>query len=159
MQPRTPDDVQAALDGLGLDVKVQHFDTSTATSQEAADSIGTSLGSIAKSLCFLMADEPVLVIASGDQRVDDRKLGALRGISRKKVKIADAESTVQATGYAPGGVPPVGHATQLPIYVDETLSRFKLVYAAAGSPHAIFPIAYQTLVEITGGEVVDFAKT
>jgi prolyl-tRNA editing enzyme YbaK/EbsC (Cys-tRNA(Pro) deacylase) len=113
MQARTPDDVQAALDALGLDIQVQMFETSTATSQEAADSIGTSLGSIAKSLCFLVGGEPVVVIASGDQRVDDRKLGALREVSRKKVKIANAEATVEATGYAPGGVPPVGHANAL----------------------------------------------
>jgi prolyl-tRNA editing enzyme YbaK/EbsC (Cys-tRNA(Pro) deacylase) len=158
MQARTPDDVQAALDALGLDIQVQMFETSTATSQEAADSIGTSLGSIAKSLCFLVGGEPVVVIASGDQRVDDRKLGALREVSRKKVKIANAEATVEATGYAPGGVPPVGHANALPIYLDQTLSRFELVYAAAGSPNAIFPIPYQTLVEVTGGEVVDLAK-
>jgi prolyl-tRNA editing enzyme YbaK/EbsC (Cys-tRNA(Pro) deacylase) len=158
MEARTSDDVQAVLDALGLDIQVQVFDTSTATSQEAADSIGTSLGSIAKSLCFLVGSEPVVVIASGDQRVDDRKLGALRGVSRKKVKIADAESTVRATGYAPGGVPPVGHANPLPVLIDQTLSRFELVYAAAGSPHAIFPIPYQTLVDVTDGEVVDVWK-
>lgn len=158
METRTPDDVQAALDALGLDIQVQIFDTSTATSQEAADSIGTSLGSIAKSLCFLVNGEPVVVIASGDQRVDDRKLGAWRGVSRKKIKIANAEATVAATGYAPGGVPPVGHANELPLLIDQTLSRFELVYAAAGSPHAIFPIPYQTLVEVTGGEVLDLAK-
>jgi prolyl-tRNA editing enzyme YbaK/EbsC (Cys-tRNA(Pro) deacylase) len=158
MQARTPDDVQAALDALELGIRVQHFDASTATSQEAADSIGTSLGSIAKSLCFVVDGQPVLVIASGDQRVDDRKLGALRGVSRKKVRIADAEATLEATGYAPGGVPPVGHVSPLPVFIDQTLSRFDLVYAAAGSPHAIFPIPYQTLVEVTGGQVVDVVK-
>jgi prolyl-tRNA editing enzyme YbaK/EbsC (Cys-tRNA(Pro) deacylase) len=158
MQARTPDDVQAALDALGLDIQVQLFETSTATSQEAADSIGTSLGSIAKSLCFLVGDQPVVVIASGDQRVDDRKLGALCEVSRKKVKIANPDATIEATGYAPGGVPPVGHVNSLPVYIDQTLSRFELVYAAAGSPNAIFPIPYETLVEITGGQVVDIAK-
>lgn len=158
MQARTPDDVQAALDALGLDIQVQLFETSTATSQEAADSIGTSLGSIAKSLCFLVGGQPVVVIASGDQRVDDRKLGALHEVSRKKVKIANPDATIEATGYAPGGVPPVGHVNSLPVYIDQTLSRFELVYAAAGSPNAIFPIPYATLVEVTGGQVVDIAK-
>lgn len=158
MEERTPDDVQAALDALGLDITVEIFDSSTATSQEAADSIGTSLGSIAKSLCFLVDGQPVVVIASGDRRVDDRKLAKLHEVSRKKVKIADAQTTVEATGYAPGGVPPVGHASDLPIYIDDTLSRFEQVYAAAGSPNAIFPVPYETLVEITGGKVVDLAK-
>ena len=158
MQPRTSEDVQTALDALGLDVQVQTFETSTATAQEAADSIGTSLGSIAKSLCFMVGGQPVLVIASGDQRVDGRKLGALHGVGRKKVKIADAETTLKATGYAPGGVPPVGHIQALPVYIDEMLGRFEVIYAAAGSPHAIFPVPYQTLVEVTGGQVVDVAK-
>lgn len=158
MEARTSEDVQAALDALGLEIQVERFETSTATSQEAADSIGTALGSIAKSLCFVVDGEPLVVIASGDQRVDDRKLGALREVSRKKVKIANDEATIAATGYAPGGVPPIGHVQVLPVYIDEMLSRFELVYAAAGSPNAIFPIPYATLVEVTGGEVVDIAK-
>lgn len=158
MQPRTWEDVQAALDALGLDIKVQLFETSTATSQEAADSIGTSLGSIAKSICFVVGGQPVVVIAAGDMRVDDRKLAALHEVSRKKVKIASPEATIEATGYAPGGVPPVGHVQTLPVYIDQTLSRFELVYGAAGAPNAIFPIAYQTLVEASGGQVVDLAK-
>ena len=120
MQSRTSTDVQAALDALQLDIQIQTFDTSTATSQQAADSIGTSLGSIAKSLCFTVAGQPVLVIASGDQRVDYRKLAALHDVSRKKVRIADEQTTVEATGYAPGGVPPVGHVNELRIYIDET---------------------------------------
>ena len=157
-QQRSPDDVQAALDALGLDIRVQTFETSTATSQEAADSIGTSLGSIAKSLCFVVNGQPVVVIAAGDVRVDDRKLASLHEVSRKKVKIADAQTTVQATGYAPGGVPPVGHSQMLPIYVDQSLGRFDLIYAAAGAPNAIFAIAYEQLVSVSGGQVVDIAK-
>lgn len=158
MQPLTSVDVQAALDALGLGITVQTFDTPTATSQQAADSIGTSLGSIAKSLCFMADGQPLVVIAAGDRRVDDRKLGALLGVSRKKIKIADAQSTISATGYAPGGVPPLGHVNALPIYIDETLSRFELIYAAGGSPNAIFSISYQQLLEAVGGEVVDIAK-
>jgi Cys-tRNA(Pro) deacylase len=154
----TPDDVQQALEALGLDVRVQHFETSTATAQEAADSIGTDLGTIVKSLCFLVDGEPVIVLAAGDHRIDDRKLAALYDVGRKKVKIADAQTTLQATGYLPGGVPPVGHLQPLPVLIDDTLSRFELVYAAAGSPHAIFPIPFETLCEITGGRVVDLAR-
>ncbi len=157
-EPRTPEDVQAALDALGLDIRVRIFETSTATAQEAADSVGTELGSIVKSLCFLVGGEPVIVLAAGDQKVDARKLGALFGVSRKKVRIADAQTTLEATGYEPGGVPPVGHVRPLPILIDETLSRFEIVYGAAGSPRAIFEIPFKTLVEITGGRVADLAK-
>jgi Cys-tRNA(Pro) deacylase len=141
----TPDDVQQALDALGLEIQVQQFETSTATAQEAADSIGTELGTIVKSLCFVVADEPVIVLAAGDHRIDDRKLAALYDVGRKKVKIADAQTTLQTTGYLPGGVPPVGHLNPLPVLIDDTLSRFDLVYAAAGSPNAIFPIPFKTL--------------
>jgi prolyl-tRNA editing enzyme YbaK/EbsC (Cys-tRNA(Pro) deacylase) len=158
MEPLTPDDVQAALDALGLKIRVQRFDASTATSQQAADAIRTELGSIVKSLCFLIGEEPVIVLGSGDQRMDERKLGALRGVSRKKVRMATPAESIEVSGYAPGGVPPVGHRTRLPIYVDDMLERYETVYAAAGAPDAIFPIALKALVDVTGGAVVDIAR-
>lgn len=158
MEPLTPGDVQAALDALGLNIRVQRFDASTATSQQAADAIGTELGSIVKSLCFFLGDEPVIVLGSGDQRMDDRKLAALRGVSRGKVRMATAAETIEVAGYAPGGVPPVGHRTRLATYVDDMLARYETVYAAAGASDAIFPIAFRTLVEKTGGTVVDIAR-
>jgi Cys-tRNA(Pro) deacylase len=154
----TPDDFKAVLDALGLDLDIIAYDVSTATAQQAAEAIGTSLGSIVKSLCFLVGDEPVIVLTAGDQLVDDRKLGQLFGVGRKKVKIADAETTLQVTGYLPGGVPPLGHVQPLAIIIDETLSRFETVYAAAGAPSINFGIPYETLVEVTGGRVVDIVK-
>ena len=99
-----------------------------------------------------------MVLGSGDQRMDERKLAALRGVNRKKVKMATAEQSIEVAGYAPGGVPPVGHRTRLPIYVDDMLARYELVYAAAGAPDTIFPIAFKVLVEVTGGAVVDIAR-
>jgi prolyl-tRNA editing enzyme YbaK/EbsC (Cys-tRNA(Pro) deacylase) len=125
---------------------------------QAAEAIGTELGSIVKSLCFLVNGQPVLVLAAGDKQVDDRKLGALYDVSRKKVKIADAQTTVDITGFAPGGVSPVALSTAIPIKIDQSLGRFDTVYAAAGSPHAIFPIAMNELVRITGGELVDVTR-
>ncbi len=157
MDPLSPADVQAALDALDVDVRVQTFDTSTATAQQAADSIGTALGSIVKSLCFVVNGEPVIVLGAGDRRIDTRKLAALRKVGRKKVKMATAEQSVALSGYAPGGVPPVGHRTALPVYIDATLGRFETVYAAAGAANTIFPIAFEALVRITGGAVVDLA--
>ena len=79
-------------------------------------------------------------------------------MGRKKVQIADAETTIARTGYAPGGVPPVGHRTALPVLIDESLSRFEVVYAAAGSAKAIFAVPHETLVEVTGGRVADVGK-
>ncbi len=83
---------------------------------------------------------------------------ALYGVGRKKVKIADAKTTIARTGYAPEGVPPVGHRTPLPVLIDDTPARFEIVYAAAGSENAIFGVPYETLVEMTGGRVADVAK-
>ena len=158
MPERGPDDVQAALNALGQDISVQIYTTSTATSQEAADAAGSELGAIVKSLCFTVNGNPLLVLTAGDQRVDDRKIAALYGVGRKKVRMADASTTLQATGYAPGSVPPVGLVNPLPIIIDHTLERFELVYGAAGAPNAIFPVALQTLIEITGGQVLDIVR-
>ena len=157
-QPRGPEDVQAALDERGLDIQVQRHAESTATSEEAAAAAGCELGQIAKSLCFTVADQPVLVIAAGDQRVDTRKIARMYNVGRKKVKMTDPETTVEVTGYAPGGVPPLGLATDLPIYIDQTLGRFDLIYGAAGAPNAIFPVPFDVLVEATGGQVVDISQ-
>lgn len=157
-QPRGPEDVQAALDERGLDIQVQIHAESTATSEEAAAAAGCELGQIAKSLCFSVADQPILVIAAGDQRVDTRKIAQMYEVGRKKVKMTDAESTIAITGYAPGGVPPLGLASDIPIFIDATLGRFDLIYGAAGASNAIFPVPFDLLVEATGGQVVDIAE-
>jgi Cys-tRNA(Pro) deacylase len=151
-------DVQTALEALGLEIQITTFDIPTATALQAAEAIGTELGSIVKSLCFVIADQPVIVLAAGDQRIDDRKLGTLYDVGRKKVKIADAETTIGWTGYAPGGVPPIGHRTHLPVLIDQTLARFETVYAAAGSANSIFSMPFETLVSITNGRIADVAK-
>jgi Cys-tRNA(Pro) deacylase len=158
MQPLDSNDVQNALDALNLNIPVQEFSTSTATAQEAADSIGTELGSIVKSLAFMINKEPVVVLVSGDMRADQRKLADTFGVGKKKVKIAKFDECVELIGYEPGGVPPLGHRRPVPVYIDEKLSRFETVYAAAGSPNHIFPIAYAKLVEITDGTVIDMAE-
>jgi len=154
----TPDDVQKTLESLGLTIEIQTFEQSTRTAQEAAAALGAPLGSIVKSLCFLVDDQPAVILTAGDKRVDDRKLGAMYGVGRKKVKIADAQTTIDITGYAPGGVPPVGHRRPIPILIDETPRRYEIVYAAAGSVNTIFPVPYTTLMKVTQGKVVDVVK-
>jgi len=160
MQPLTTTDVQAALDQLGLGIQIRLFDSSTATSQQAADNIGCELGQIVKSLCFIIDGQPIVVLASGDQRVDDRKLAEFYGVGRKKVKIASAEECVAIYGYEPGGVPPVGHRTPgLPIYIDDSLQRYEMLYAAGGAHNAIFPITLAQLTAATGGTIADVKRT
>ena len=147
------DQVQAALDTLGLDVRVRTFDVPTSTAEEAAAAIGCPLGAIVKSLCFVVDGHPVLALAAGDRRVDTKALRRIFGVSKRKVKIADPDTVYRLTGFAVGGVPPLGHAEPLQTVVDSSLSRFETVYAAAGTSNTIFPIPYRTLVEVTHGEV------
>ncbi len=159
MQPLTPEDVQRALDSFGLGLRIRFFTESTATSQQAADAIGTDLGTIVKSLCFFVDGQPVMVLAAGDRRVDDRKLAAMADVSRKKVKIATPEQCVEVFGYPPGSVPPVGHRTTgFPIYIEDSLARFTQLYAAAGAPNAIFPVTLEQLQTISGGQLTDLQR-
>lgn len=159
MREFTPEDVRAALSVVAPDIEIIEFENSTATSQLAADAIGCELGQIAKSLLFMVDDQPVVVIASGDRRIDDRKLATMYGVNRKKVKFANAEQCIAITGYAPGGVPPLGHRTpDLTIYLDDSLKRYEVVYPAAGASNAIFRITLDRFVQITGGTFADVRR-
>ncbi len=160
MQAMGPREVQAALDELGHDIKIIIFDSSTATSQQAADNVGCQLGQIVKSLGFVIdKSTPVLVLASGDQTVDERKLAALYGVGRKKVRMMTGAQCLAALGYAPGGVPPIAHRSSgVAICLDKTLKRFETVYAAGGAANAIFPIELTMLQAVTDGLYVDLAR-
>ncbi len=159
MQPLSPADVQTALDELGTGITIRFFEHSTATSQMAADNIGCTLGQIVKSLAFVVDGQPILVLASGDQRVDDRKIAAIYHVGRKKVRIATPEECLDIYGYAPGGVPPVAHRTAgLPTLIDDSLRRYEVVYAAGGAHNAIFPLTPPQLEAITGGQWVDVVR-
>ena len=164
MQALTPQDVQTTLQQLGLNPQMHFYETTTATSQQAADNIGCELGQIVKSLCFIVEMEavrqPILVLTSGDQRVDDRKIAELYGVGRKRVKIATAEECVEIYGYAPGSVPPVGHRSDdLHIYIDDSLQRYNQLYAAGGAHNAIFPIMLDQLIQATGGKVINVVRS
>ncbi len=151
---RPTEQVQAALDTFGQGIRVIEFASSTATAPEAAKAAGCELGAIVKSLLFLIDGQPVIVLAAGDRIVDQKRLGALYNVGKKRVKLAGAQTVLEMTGYEVGGVPPVGHARSLPVLVDDSLGRFETVWAAAGAPNAIFPIAYTELIKITSGRVV-----
>jgi prolyl-tRNA editing enzyme YbaK/EbsC (Cys-tRNA(Pro) deacylase) len=159
VQPLSPADVQAALDGFGFGIQMIFFDDSTATSQMAADNIGCELAQIVKSLAFIVDGQPVLVLASGDQRVDDRKIAARYNVGRKRVRVATPEECITIYGYAPGGVPPIGLRTPgIPTYLDDMLQRHEQLYAAGGAHNAIFPVTRAQLAQISGGTWMDVAR-
>ena len=144
--------VQSAIRQLGLEREVIELAVHARTSQQAADALGVGVGQIAKSLVFTVNGSPLLVIASGANRVDELKLEKLAGGT---VRRADPETVKQATGYAIGGVPPLGHPAPLPVYVDADLLQYELIYAAAGVPECVFPLTPAELVQGTGGRVAD----
>jgi prolyl-tRNA editing enzyme YbaK/EbsC (Cys-tRNA(Pro) deacylase) len=136
--------VQDALDAAGLDCRVVEHEASARTSAEAASLLGCEVAQIAKSLVFRRGgDGAVLVIASGANRVDEAKVAALL---REPIGRADAAFVREATGYAIGGVPPLGHERELETIVDESLRRFPTVWAAAGTPHAVFEVETDALI-------------
>ena len=160
MQALGVGDVQAALDRLRLGIRVVQFETPTATSQQAADNIGCELGQIVKSLGFLIdKTTPVLVLASGDQVVEARKLAALFQVGRKKARMMNADQCLEILGYPPGGVPPIAHRRDdIRTMLDARLQRYETVYAAGGAANAIFPIELSTLQAVTGAALADIAK-
>jgi prolyl-tRNA editing enzyme YbaK/EbsC (Cys-tRNA(Pro) deacylase) len=146
--------VQAALADLGFVFDLREFPQSTRSSAEAAAAIGCTVGQIAKSLVFKarLSGRPVLVIASGANRVDEKKVGRLIG---EKIGRADADFVREKTGFAIGGVPPVGHAEPPLTLIDEDLSGFDEIWAAAGTPYAVFRLTPGDLAAITAGQMAD----
>jgi prolyl-tRNA editing enzyme YbaK/EbsC (Cys-tRNA(Pro) deacylase) len=144
--------VQAALTACGLTREVIELDVHARTSQQAADALGVTVAQIAKSLVFTVNGAPIMVVAAGDNRVDEGKVSALAG---GKIRRADPDQVKQATGYSIGGVPPVAHASLLPIWIDRDLGRHAVFYAAAGLPECVFPLTLDELVRASGGTVAD----
>lgn len=142
---------------LGSDFEVLEFSESTRTAEEAATAIGCSVAQIAKALIFRTADtsQSVLVVASGPNRVDEKKIAQQVG---EKIVRADADFVRAKTGYAIGGVPPIGHATPPIVLLDEDLLEFDSIWAAAGTPNAVFNLTPIQLQQLTQGKFVDTAK-
>jgi prolyl-tRNA editing enzyme YbaK/EbsC (Cys-tRNA(Pro) deacylase) len=151
--PPSAQKVQAALDALGLSLQVVALPASTRTAAEAAAAVGCQVGQIAKSIVFRTgsSDRPVLVIASGSNRVNESKVAALLAEPLGK---ADADFVRRRTGFVIGGVPPLGHAEPLETFVDEDLLQYDEIWAAAGTPHAVFRLTPGNLVRMAGGRVV-----
>ncbi|RIH90971.1 Cys-tRNA(Pro)/Cys-tRNA(Cys) deacylase YbaK [Calidithermus terrae] len=146
--------VQDALHARGFgELRVVEMPASTRTAQEAADAVGCSVGQIVKSLIFRGAasGKPYLLLVSGPNRVDEAKVGERLG---ERLERAKPDWVREVTGFAIGGVPPVGHATPLEALIDPDLLQYEQVWAAAGTPNAVFALTPQQLVALTGGRVM-----
>ena len=131
--------VQNELEARGLEAEVRELTDSTRTAQEAADAVGVELGQIVKSLVFVAEDGPVLCLCAGDRRVDVAKLG-------EGVRQAKADEVRSQTGFAIGGVPPLGHDRPLHTVVDASLRRFQTVWCAGGTANTVFPVDVAALI-------------
>ncbi len=142
--------VRAALEAAGSAARPVALAESARTAEDAARALGVAVGQIVKSLVFLVGGRPVLVLVAGDRRVRPEPLGPLVGLPGP-VERADAAAVRAATGFAIGGVAPIGHPMRLPCVIDASLGRFERLWAAAGHPHAVFPTDLDELVRLTGG--------
>ncbi len=149
--------VQDALTAHGVDCQVVELAASTRTAQEAAEAVGCEVGQIVKSLIFRSkhSGRAVLVLASGANRVDEQKLRALLG---EQVTKPNADFVRAQTGYAIGGVPPLGHVQPLETFIDEELLQYDEIWAAAGTPHAVFRLRAEDLQRVTDGRVVEIKR-
>jgi prolyl-tRNA editing enzyme YbaK/EbsC (Cys-tRNA(Pro) deacylase) len=140
------------LAGTETGLAVKEFPEGTRTAVDAARAVGCEVGQIVKSLVFVAAGVPVVALVSGANRVDENRLA---GVAGGPVHKADAETARNATGYSIGGVPPFGHATEVPVFMDRDLLGYEVLWAAAGRPDCVFEIAPNRLRELSDATVVD----
>ena len=132
------------------------LDQTAKTAQDAATALGCNVGAIVKSLLFNSGDKFVLCLVPGDKRCSLNKLKKI--LNEKDVSMAKPDDVKKITGYTIGGVSPVGHLNKIKIYVDNSLERFKTVFAAAGHPNCVFKIEYKQLVKLTSGEIKELTE-
>lgn len=150
--------IQKHLESLGYDCKVIEFQKTTRTSLDAAEQVGCTIGQIIKSLVFRChnSSKAVLVLTSGANRVDVKKISNLTG---EPIDRADPEFVRAVTGFAIGGIPPIGHATKIETYIDEDLLNYETLWAAAGTPNAVFELTPKDLQTMTTARVVQVRET
>lgn len=142
------------LQDAGMNFGVKTLQESARTAEDAANAIGCSVGQICKSIIFKtkLSNKPVLVLASGINRVNEKSIRVFVG---EDILKADAGFTREITGFAIGGIPPIAHRTKIEkAYIDEDLKQYKSIWAAAGTPHSVFELNFKSLVEMTDGVVV-----
>ena len=158
MHPRAEEFRERAAERYGFEVDVHEFPEGTKTAADAADAIGCDVAQIASSIALDTADGLVVSVTSGANRVDFGKVAALLDQDPDAVSMGDADDITAVLGWSIGGVPPFCHDSDVPVFVDETLMQFDVVWAAAGTPEAVFPIAPERLRELSGGQVADVAE-
>ena len=144
------------LKNYDTNLKVISLDTSARTAKEAASSLRCEIGAIVKSLLFSADQKFILCLVSGDKKASLNKLK--KNLNIKNLEMAKAEDVKDITGYTIGGVSPVGHLKDIDIFVDNSLERFKDLYAAAGHPNCVFKIEFNQLVKLTSGKIIELAE-
>lgn len=158
MHPRAEEFAEAARERYGFDPDVHQFEAGTRTAEAAARAVGCDVAAIASSLAFEAGDGLVVVVASGANRVSESKLAAVLGVPEDAVGMADADRIKSELGWSIGGVPPICHATAVPVYIDETLLEYDEVWAAAGTPEAVFPVAPARIRDLADATPADVAE-
>lgn len=150
---KSAEKVQTVLNEFGFELNVMELSDSTRTAQEAATTIGCTVSQIAKSLIFKgkTSQKPILIVASGTNRVSEK---AIKQYIGEKLEKADADFVLEHTGFAIGGIPPIGHKNPITTFIDEDLMQYEEIWAAAGTPNAVFKLTPKTLSEITSGNIV-----
>ena len=156
MRERGERDVRAILEAHGVDGEIHTFKESTHNAALAAQELGVELGQIANTILLLVDAAPVIVVISGDRRIDFKKVKVLRG--GKKVRMAGPDDVVAHTGFAVGAVSPVALPPGLPVYLDSSLRRYEVIYPAAGETNNMFQTTPAELAALTGGTELDLAK-
>ncbi|MDS0293188.1 YbaK/EbsC family protein [Halogeometricum luteum] len=157
MHQRARQFADAARERYGFEVTVEEFPEGTKTAADAAAAVGCEVGQIASSLVFRAGEDLVVVVTSGANRVSEEKVAARLGVDAADVGMADPEAIRDVVGWSIGGVPPFCHETDLPVLFDETLSAYDTVWAAAGTPEAVFPVDPAELRRLAGAETAAIA--
>ncbi|HHY82578.1 MAG TPA: YbaK/EbsC family protein [Clostridiales bacterium] len=154
MLPKSAEKVQNTLNELGYELNVIELSDSARTAQEAANALGCSVDQIAKSLIFRgkTSQKPILIITSGSNRVNEKLFKDRIG---EKLEKADADFVLEHTGFAIGGIPPIGHKNAITTFIDEDLMQYDEIWAAAGTPNTVFKLSSAVLAEITKGTIVN----
>ncbi|NHN58751.1 MULTISPECIES: YbaK/EbsC family protein [Halorussus] len=158
MHRRAQEFADRAAREYDFEVDVEEFPEGTKTAADAADAVGCDVAQIASSIAMRADDRLVVVVTSGANRVSEAKLADLLDLDEADVEMADAGEIKAALGWSIGGVPPFCHDADVPVFLDETLAEFGTVWAAAGTPEAVFPIDPDRLQELSGAKAVDVAE-
>jgi prolyl-tRNA editing enzyme YbaK/EbsC (Cys-tRNA(Pro) deacylase) len=158
VHPRAEEFAGQSRERYDFEPAIEEFPEGTKTAADAAEAIGCAVGQIASSLVFTAGEDVVVVVTSGANRVSEARVAAAVGVAPDGVEMADADRIREVVGWSIGGVPPFCHATDLPVLLDRDLTDYETVWAAAGTPTAVFPITPDRLVALTGATVTEVAE-